>query len=89
LRNKTGSHVDEPCSSPDSNLESGEERYLFRIGAPNSKIPALSFPYSKRSSPASNFGIQRGARSFSMKTGFITPNFNFEKSQELNGRSEK
>jgi hypothetical protein len=29
-----------------SNLESGEERYVLRIGAPDSKIPALSFPYT-------------------------------------------
>jgi hypothetical protein len=28
--NKTGSNLDRPCSSPDSNLESGEEQYVYR-----------------------------------------------------------
>jgi hypothetical protein len=30
LLNKTGSHLDGPCSSPDSNLKSGEEQYVYR-----------------------------------------------------------
>jgi hypothetical protein len=34
-------------------------------------------------------GIREGARSVQMRAGFIKRNFNFEKSQELKGRSEK
>jgi hypothetical protein len=34
-------------------------------------------------------GIWRGATPFNMSTGYITQNVNFEKSQELTGRSEK
>jgi hypothetical protein len=30
LLDKTGSHLNSPCSSPDSNLESGMERYVYR-----------------------------------------------------------
>jgi hypothetical protein len=34
-------------------------------------------------------GIRRGARSFQLRGGFIEEKENFEKSQELKGRSEK
>jgi hypothetical protein len=34
-------------------------------------------------------GIRRGARSFQLRGGLIKENENFEKSQELKGRSEK
>jgi hypothetical protein len=34
-------------------------------------------------------GIRRGARSHQWRGGFIKQNGNFEKSQELKGRSEK
>jgi hypothetical protein len=30
LLNKTGSHLEGSCSSLDSNLESGEEQYMYR-----------------------------------------------------------
>jgi hypothetical protein len=35
------------------------------------------------------FGILRGSRSCQLRGGFIKQNENFEKSQELKGRSEK
>jgi hypothetical protein len=65
-----------------SNLESGEERYVLRIGAPDSKIPALSFPYTyyiEILAGLKNLGIRRGAKSFQMRTNFIKQNLNFEK----------
>jgi hypothetical protein len=34
-------------------------------------------------------GIRGGARSFQQRGGFLKQNGNFEKSQELKGRSEK
>jgi hypothetical protein len=34
-------------------------------------------------------GIRGGARSFQQRGGFMKQNVNFEKSQELKGRSEK
>jgi hypothetical protein len=34
-------------------------------------------------------GIREGARSFQQRGGFMKQNGNFEKSQELNGQSEK
>jgi hypothetical protein len=38
------SHLDRPCSSPDSTLESGEERYVYRtliVGVFESGAPIL------------------------------------------------
>jgi hypothetical protein len=34
-------------------------------------------------------GIRRGATSFNMRTVFVKPNGNFEKSQGLKGQTEK
>jgi hypothetical protein len=62
----------------------------IRIGVPNSKIATTSvLPIYIGLFVGFQIGIRRGARSIQMKTGFVKHNFNFEKSQELKGRSEK
>jgi hypothetical protein len=59
------------------------ERFLSAVAMKAYTIGPMSADQHKQ------FGILRGSRSCQLRGGFIKQNENFEKSQELKGRSEK